>query len=402
MADGTAAPGTASDAFLNTWEQTTTSDVHLFQKAAGPYEKVQLFNFIFLGRNFRSANYVGRVGDASGALIDGEAHTGAGVCAEMRDLLFKAQRDIFKAYSAEVTGLGQTPSESGFKTWCGVTDLVGWQFRGGQHRRGSAIDLDANLNPYIATKTNASFGGEAYDANGMSGSDARLAAAPDGIRPRAVVAYQNAVDLRFGKGTTFSIASFRGEAPAETIGDAYDRFFQLHITLVAYFDLAYQNPDPKKTNLLASDPGAERPFGKDASESGSFLERVETHRVKKFLTNLPSKPAELQQLFDQIKDDYARLRLVMVTGDLTDVGVGKGFAGTRMKLTASRDPARGFLRIRKQIAVILRDHLARWGAIDFGVFASGDIMHFDRGLDASAPVATTPDPNPNNIFYAKR
>src|SRR6185369_1596644 len=338
MADGTAGPGTGSDAFLNTWEQTTTSDVHLFQKAAGPYEKVKLFNFIFLGRNFRTANYVGRVGDAKGALIDGEAHTGGGVCAEMRDVLFKAQRDIFKAYSAEVTGQGQVPSEKGFKAWCDVTDLVGWQFRGGQHRRGSAIDIDANLNPYIATKTKNDFGGEAYEANGMNGKDPRLKDEPNGVRPRAFVAYQHAMDVRLGKGAAFSISAFRGENSAETVGDAYDRFFQLHTTLVAYLDLAYQNPNPKKTNLLASDPGAERPFGKDSSEAGSFLERVEFYRAKSFLTNLPKTPAELQTLFDQIRDDYARLRLVMVTGDLKDVGAGKGFAGTQMHLDASRDP----------------------------------------------------------------
>src|SRR6185369_2434956 len=122
-------------------------------------------------------------------------------------------------------------------------------------------------------------------------------------------------------------------------------------TLVAYLDLAYQNPNPKKTNLLASDPGAERPFGKDSSEAGAFLERVEFYRAKSFLTNLPKTPAELQTLFDQIRDDYARLRLVMVTGDLKDVGAGKGFAGTQMHLDASRDPARGFLHIRKQIVV---------------------------------------------------
>jgi len=39
--------------------------------------------------------------------------------------------------------------------------------------------------------------------------------------------------------------------------------------------------------------------------------------------------------------------------------------------------------------------------MDFGAGASGDMMHFDRGSDAESPVATTADPNPNNIFYDK-
>jgi hypothetical protein len=410
MADGTAGPGMASDAFLaDKWEKDIDNPpqkpVHLFQKTAGPYETVVLHNFKFLGATFRPSTYFGRVAP-KGALVPGETHTGAGVCAEFKDILVKAQHDIFKAYAAEVTGLGQVPSESGFASWCNIQDLVGWQFRGGQHRRGSAIDIEPTFNPYVATKTGNTFGGEEYKGDSSDPAtvilhnDPLLSGLPNGARVRAVEAYGHAWELRFGPGKVPDVSGFRTNNPGETLEQAYDRFFDLHTTLITYFDLAFLAPS--KTTLQASDPGQQRSFGDQGQDPASFLSMVNVYRPN-FFKFLPTKTAELRALFDKVRTDYDRMRLVMVTGALTkSAPPNAGFAGSGLILPASRDPRRGFLRIRKQIAVILRQHVKRWGALDFGAAANGDIMHFDRGLDTEAPVATVTDPNPNNIFYASK
>src|SRR6188768_1048063 len=149
MADEmTASPPDAAAAFLKQWHKTTTSTVHVFQEEAGPYKKIELHDFKFLGKNFQSQTYVGT---KNGARVAGTEHTGAGVCAEFRDILFKAQEFIFRSYAAEVRSKGETPSESGFTQWCNIGVVSGWQFRSRQHSKGAAIDLDPKTNPYVPT-----------------------------------------------------------------------------------------------------------------------------------------------------------------------------------------------------------------------------------------------------------
>lgn len=125
MADATATPQITDPQFLNDWERTKDGGtVHVFQETAGPYKKVQLFNFTFLGSTFTSQTYVGRADAGKGAIV--EEHSGAGVCAELRDLLFRAQRRIYRSYAAEMSSTGGTPTEQGFRAWCGVRVVSGW------------------------------------------------------------------------------------------------------------------------------------------------------------------------------------------------------------------------------------------------------------------------------------
>lgn len=398
MSNGTVAPGGGEASFLTRWTEAeeTTHDVHIFQKQAGAYEKVKLHDFVFLGARFRPSAYFGRQNNKDGALITGETHTGAGVCAEMKQVLMAAQKDIFNAYAAEVRGQGETPSEAGFKKWCGVADLVGWQFRGGQHSRGSAIDIEPTFNPYVATKSGDTFGGEQYVEEGLPHTNKKITR----IRERAFKAYTNAWRTRFGGTTEPNVSAFRAQKPNEneTVAEAYDRFFDAHNTLVAYFDLVYSGKTA--TSLPATTTRPLRELGTFQNpQPGTFFGMASLYRGG-YLPKLPSNEKELLELHEQVQADYAALRLVMVTGSLSNAKDNPGFASSGLNFELSRDPARGFLRIRKPIAVILREHLARWGAIDFGPNASGDIMHFDRGSEAA--VATTLDPNPNNIFYAKR
>nr|UHY14137.1 hypothetical protein [Verrucosispora sp.] len=54
-------------------------------------------------------------------------------------------------------------------------------------------------------------------------------------------------------------------------------------------------------------------------------------------------------------------------------------------ITATRNPAHGFLQLRKKLVcslihvgdAILGTRRTRWGASDFGARESGDVMHFD-------------------------
>jgi hypothetical protein len=412
MADGTAGPGKFADDFLRTWEATTSVDVHIKQPAAGPYDKVRLYNFTFLGTKFRDCTYSGRQDNKAGAPVSGSSHKGAGVCDELAKLLISAQRDIYQAYAAEVTSQREPeqPTESGFKTWCNVAEEhIGWDFRNGEHARGSALDINAAYQPYIATYTGNVYGGEQYRDQDprldLPHTDARLsserepdepATAAKGIRPLAIDAYKRAWALRFPPGTPLDISVFHGTNRSETIEQTYDRFLQLHSTLVAYFDLAYARPSPSVLHLLPNQSGQLRVYGSGVRpDLDSYLGRVELYRTYLF-KNLPTGSAELARLFDDIQHDYAALRLVMVTGSLSPVN-SAGFNGSSLALPRSRNPSRGFLRMRKQIVVILRKYLARWGAIDFGAAASGDVMHFDRGK--GAPVAVTRDTNAGNIFY---
>ncbi len=406
MGTGTSGPGTAPGDFLSKWEQRTECEVHVHQPTAGPYQKVKLYDFTFLGRRFRGSNYVGRRGSATGPIVEGTQHSGAGVCAEMADALRAAQRDIFKAYAAEVASRKppEEPNEASFTNWCGVGDLLGWQFRGGQHARGSAIDIDAGRNPYIATRTGVTFGGEKYPG-GLGHehpkliSEDELEGIPEpralkGVRPLAVDAYHHAWSLRYLPTQPLDISCFRGGNAGETLAQAYDRFAALHGALVAYFDLAYLRFG--SVNMPAESSGMLREYGEGTSPSpSSYLGRVAAYSGIYF-PNMPTSSSQLAALHEQIQADYRAVRLVMVTGSLVDTK-GSGFNGSGLVLNASRDPCRGFLSIRKEIVVCLRNHLARWGAMDFGAQASGDIMHFDRGHNAS--VSTTPDPNPDNVFY---
>ncbi len=380
MADATATPQITDPQFLNDWERTTDGGtVHVFQETAGPYKKVQLFNFTFLGTTFTSQTYVGRADSGRGAIV--EEHKGAGVCAELRDLLFRAQRRIYRSYAAEMSSTGGTPTESGFRAWCGVRVVSGWQFRSKQHSRGAAIDIDATFNPYVVTRTGAELGGEKH----KDVSSTKLAE----LRERAMQVYANAYSLLYGEDLPDNQMS--EAARTEPAGPAYDRFAAVHYALRAYFALGYLQTS--KNRLRPTEVGFSRPF-EPASEPGSFL--FELERYRHLLKGVNKTPPRL--LYDSIRKDYDLLRTAMVYGSLKPAS--PGFAGLGVQFPeGSRDPCHGFLSIRKEIAVGIREEGARWGAIDFGPQQNGDIMHFDLG---SVQTATTTDPNEQKLLYNQK
>jgi chorismate mutase len=93
----------------------------------------------------------------------------------------------------------------------------------------------------------------------------------------------------------------------------------------------------------------------------------------------PKQDAAIARLFSQILEDYERIKLVFVNGQLKLSKDRKTFVAGN-----TRDPRDGFLHIRREVAVALMDtgsNLA-WGACTgFGAGAFGDIMHFDLRRD---------------------
>jgi hypothetical protein len=202
-------------------------------------------------------------------------------------------------------------------------------------------------------------------------------------------AYRNAFSLLYG--TPMPQNQMAGVARSAPTGLAYDRFAAVHYALRAYFALGFVQT--KKNVLGPQEVGFGRPFG-PASEPGSFL--FELSRYRHLLKGVGNTTP--QKLYDTIQKDYDLVRTAMVYGSLTPVS--PGFAGLGVQFPeGSRDPCHGFLSIRKEVAVGIREEGARWGAIDFGPQQNGDIMHFDLG---SVQTATTTDLNEQNLLYSPK
>ncbi len=382
--DITATPPDAAETFLDQdWHQTTTSTVHVFQEAAGPYKKIDLYDFKFLGRKFQPQTYHGT---RNGASVPGTSHTGAGVCAEFRDVLFAAQKLIFRSYAAQARSTGEEPTPAGFTKWCGVQVVSGWQFRSRQHSKGAAIDLDAKFNPYVPTgsldnlTSPGALGGEQH----AGVADAAIGS----VRAACLAAYANAFKLVHGSDMP---RAAMGHGPNADTGSAYEDISRTHFAMVVYSQLAFQQT---VNNRLDQQFGFARPFG-PASEPGSFL-----FTLKQFAPLLKGQPdSDLQEQFNIIRDDYEKLRLGMVYGKLKSSTPGHLNMGVTWA-ESTRDPCFGFLSIRKEIAVGLRVAGCRWGAIDFGTASNGDMMHFDKKWTIDQ-IKHTDDENAAGILYVQ-
>ncbi len=247
---------------------------------------------------------------------------GGGVSARMRDALLAVEADL----RAEHAGLPEPRPD--FVAWCGVRQgLGGYREGAGFHAKGVAIDIDYELNPYIATRTGTALGGEA-------------AGAKLGVRAAALAACDRACAAA---GVACDLAARRKGEPT---GAVWDRFDAVHRALVGYFApwfhaeavLIRRRPVPH------ADVAAPAAF---AALAGELLVAVDRVPV-------------------QVLRDYEAVRVPMVRG------------APSVLPSVTRNPARGFLTIPRHVAVALCDvGTMRWGACDFGAAESGDIMHFD-------------------------
>jgi hypothetical protein len=154
-------------------------------------------------------------------------HTGAGVCSEFKDVLVAAQRRIYQDFARQQQVRGRDPaSEAEFKEFCNVkAPHAGWQFRGGNHRFGNAVDIDALFNPYFTVgKRPLPVGGE-QPTTPPSDADARALTA---LRLAAITAYENA--CRFMLGSSYdptAVDLFVSAQPGEDSQQLYTRFATL-------------------------------------------------------------------------------------------------------------------------------------------------------------------------------
>ncbi len=95
----------------------------------------------------------------------------------------------------------------------------------------------------------------------------------------------------------------------------------------------------------------------------------------------PDVPDDTDAFEQLVLDQYYR-----ILRDNELVRVPMEFGAPSASPARMRNPARGFLDLRKEVVVALCDvgHL-RWGACDFGLAQSGDMMHFDLGHHGAEP-----------------
>ena len=288
----------------------------------------------------------------------------------LRDVVWPAMPEDAKIDRA--TGAPTTD----YAKWLGIRTVAGWK-PGSFHASGSAVDVDANWGPYIATRNfdaagNATYGGE---AKGAGLKDERRRALEVNDRAMQWLGHERA-DLSTRKGTN------------ESISAAYDRFKQASDALSIWMMYAIPHDkgpfvnrkpikdvhDPAKVSdddLLAKIPESER-LPKD---TGVQLIREDMERQWWKDAHPQGWPQTPEQIYFQILRDYEMVRVPMVVGD------------PESRPQNTRNPVHGFIHHRKALVEAMVDvGKLRWGACDFGAGVDGDTHHFDLGSHGG-PVA---------------
>lgn len=263
-------------------------------------------------------------------------------------------------------------SDEDFATWAGLVEpVIGYRSGAGLHGSGSAVDLNVTTAPYFVTRTGGTLGGEA------------AAASQTAMRRRAVEVCDRA--MAFGEWTaTTADLSIRKN---DSIEVTYDRFREVSDALVYYFAGTISSvplrvnraPIPDVESLPDGDPAfgaigpAELAQGKAQAVAG--IEQV--FGYGDWQATHPDWPYTPEQQNWQILRDYEMVRTPMLHGN------------PARPVVATRNPARGFLPLRRElVCAMIRvgdrgfgggNRTMRWGASDFGAQQSGDIMHFDLG-----------------------
>jgi hypothetical protein len=203
--------------------------------------------------------------------------------------------------------------------------------------------------------------------------------APREERRRAVEAYDDAVQWFLTQRDLADVSNRRSSPVRESTAAVYDRFFTVSRALSFCLELAFHRgpvfvdriPQPLVPveplpvdelldTMLARIPETERGPKNEALEiiSGVVEDGVN-------LGNHDRVPPK--ELYFQILQHYEHVCIPMVGGT----------PDARLHIT--RNPARGFMDLRKELVVALCDAVGlRWGACDFGA-ESGDLMHFHLG-----------------------
>lgn len=322
--------------------KTDQIDVEVKYPKKGPKTKrtIKLYWFRFLGVSFMTGGQGGVNGVNRGLL---------------RKLL-RAQEDLYRQYREQMGA----PADDGddqkkFKSFTGAKEVIGGQGPrgGGNHRDGSACDIEYTASPWVPVLMGGKPTGESHN-----GSDewSRV-----NVWEPCIAVYHRASLFCLGKKAN----------PSKSSDNAltYDTFKKIHDSLVKY--LAYRYPKGVSGDLT------------EATEE-SFLARVAAEKDTTFkdsqickTNTIEASPlgsadeAALRAAFAQIEADHQTTRYGMVIGSLS---VTSNVINT--SATNYREPCKGFLMIKKEVVLALLKAGLRWGGQDFG-----DMMHFDMGLE---------------------
>ncbi len=291
-----------------------------------------------------------------------------GVNPEMKERLRAADAAVRAAFDAlpperridAATGR----AGSTFSQWVGVSaPHVCWRPNAAQHSAGAALDIDPAANPYIVTRNGDVPGGEPGGEHLLD------------LRRRALAAYDRA--MRFATPSSGSAALHR-RAPDESTPSVWARFKAVSDALSRYLRFvvdpgpavvsraALENADDvSDEELLAAIPEGERlPLREAASRLDAHVDAPD------FRAAHPGWSSDGRAVYVRILRDYELARIPMVIGAPSPAPAH------------TRNPARGFLQLQREIVTALCDQGLRWGACDFEINADGTsdngaMMHFD-------------------------
>jgi hypothetical protein len=260
----------------------------------------------------------------------------------------------------------QSPRDQDFRSWCGILSVDGHQGRPSAIPIGKAVDLNANTNPYIVTRSFdggvTKFGGE---RDGIPLTDAK----------RALIA--TIYDRAMAFAAPGNVADVGIRHPGETTGDVHVRFHRVSSSLSTYLSFAilphgpFRLERPVIPNVETADYDM---LLKTIPADGPLAERwdVETalQQIKEFLAQFPMlPPLPVSDLITgwhaQLLRDYELMRLPLVFGKPTPTP------------KATRNPVYGFMDLPNAVVQAMCDSGGlKWGACDLEIAGSGDMMHF--------------------------
>jgi hypothetical protein len=266
-----------------------------------------------------------------------------------------------------------------FEQWCGLRQsTTGWRSMSGFHGSGSAVDVNYNTNPYIATRTDVpKTGGGTKTVLGGELAGAGLQTQ----RRQAAEVYDRAVEFAGGTGDKANVSERkdRTKPTRESTADVYARFKATSDALAEYLQLAFLDGDVKikRRPVKNADTASEADLLKEIPLTERRSQADGEALIKKCLDDWlfkslhPGWTKTPTQQYFQILRDYELVRIPMVFGQ-PDASPAE-----------TRNPARGFVDLRQELVEAMVDvGKLRWGAADFGPAESGDVQHFDLGGDA--------------------
>lgn len=283
----------------------------------------------------------------------------------MRDRLIAVQSHLQAQYDA----LPNEERPPSLREYAGLQSIRGWRETTSQHGTGSAVDVNYDDQPYIATRTTR---GRTTTYGGEQGSNA--SAEVRALRQPAVEVYDRAVSFIRTNPYDSDTADVSNRRVEESATDAYRRFRRTSDALRDYLSLAFRtdyasvnrvpirNPETASEDvLLRRIPTSER------KDEAAAIVDIEAFMDDPFWQIIhPNYPSTAREQYFRILREYEIVRRPMQYGAPS--------ANPRQ----TRNPARGFLNVPEHFVVAMIEiGRLRWGACEFSADSNGDVHHFD-------------------------